>query len=74
MGRGNSALLHEVELVRPEDISLLMQILRTGDISYVGFPTIDGQIGSLLEDCGGTCAISAKSRHKDEHGSFWKVF
>lgn len=43
-----------------------MQILGTGDISYVGFPTIDGQIGSLLEDCGGTCAISAKSRHKDE--------
>lgn len=66
MGRGNSALLHEVELVRPEDISLLMQILGTGYISYVGFPTIDGQIGSLLEDCGGTCAISAKSRHKDE--------
>ncbi len=70
MGKGNSALLHEVELVRPEDISLLMQILGTGDISYVGFPTIDGQMGSLLEDCGGTCAISAKSKHKDEAWAF----
>ena len=70
MERSNIALLHEVELVRPEDISLLAQILRTEDISYVGFPTVDGRAGSLLEDCGGTCAISAKSKHKEEAWAF----
>ncbi len=70
MERSNTALLHEVELVRPEDISLLAQILGMEDISYVGFPTVDGRAGSLLEDCGGTCAISAKSKHKEEAWAF----
>ena len=70
MERSNTALLHEVQLVRPEDISLLAQILRTEDISYVGFPTVDGRAGSLLEDCGGTCAISAKSKHKEQAWAF----
>lgn len=70
LGRGNSALLHEVEIVRSEDINLLMQILGTNDISYLGFPTIDGQAGGLLEDCGSTCAISAKSKHKEEAWAF----
>ena len=70
MERSNTALLHEVQLVRPEDISLLAQILRTEDISYVGFPTVDGRAGSLLEDCGGTCAISSKSKHKEEAWAF----
>nr|WP_296466974.1 extracellular solute-binding protein [uncultured Acetatifactor sp.] len=70
MDKSNIALLHEVELVRPQDISLLAQILRTEDISYVGFPTMDGRAGSLLEDCGGTCAISAKSRHKEAAWAF----
>ena len=70
MERSNTALLHEVELVRPQDIILLAQILGTEDISYVGFPTVDGRMGSLLEDCGGTCAISAKSRHKEEAWAF----
>ena len=70
MERSNIALLHEVELVRPEDISLLAQILGMEDISYVGFPTVDGRAGSLLEDCGATCAISAKSRHKEEAWAF----
>lgn len=69
MGRGNRALLYEVELVRPEDISLLTQALGA-DVTYIGFPTLDGQMGSLLEDCGGTCAISAKSRHKEEAWDF----
>ena len=70
MERSNTALLHEVELVRPQDIILLAQILGTEDISYVGFPTVDGRMGSLLEDCGGTCAISAKSKHKEEAWAF----
>ena len=70
MEKSNIALLHEVELVRPEDISLLAQILRTEDISYVGFPTVDGRAGSLLEDCGATCAISAKSKHKEQAWAF----
>ena len=42
MERSNTALLHEVELVRPQDIILLAQILQTEDISYVGFPTRSG--------------------------------
>ena len=70
MERSNTALLHEVELVRPQDIILLAQILQTEDISYVGFPTVDGSVGSLLEDCGGTCAISSKSKHKEEAWAF----
>ncbi len=70
MERSNLALLHEVELVRPQDITLLAQILGTEDISYVGFPTVDGRMGSLLEDCGGTCAISAKSKHKEAAWAF----
>lgn len=70
MERSNTALLHEVELVRPQDIILLAQILGTEDISYIGFPTVDGRMGSLLEDCGGTCAISAKSKHKEEAWAF----
>ena len=70
MERSNTALLHEVELVRPEDIAMLAQILATEDISYVGFPTVDGRMGSLLEDCGGTCAISAKSKHKEQAWAF----
>ena len=70
MERSNTALLHEVELVRPEDISLLAQILGMEDISYVGFPTVDGRAGSLLEDCGATCAISAKSKHKEQAWAF----
>ena len=70
MERSNIALLHEVELVRPQDIAMLAQILGTEDISYVGFPTVDGRAGSLLEDCGGTCAISAKSKHKEEAWAF----
>ena len=70
MERSNTALLHEVELVRPQDIAMLAQILGTEDISYVGFPTVDGRAGSLLEDCGGTCAISAKSKHKEEAWAF----
>ena len=70
MERSNTALLHEVELVRPQDITLLAQILGTEDISYIGFPTVDGRMGSLLEDCGGTCAISAKSKHKEEAWAF----
>ncbi len=70
MERSNTALLHEVELVRPEDIAMLAQILATEDISYVGFPTVDGRMGNLLEDCGGTCAISAKSKHKEEAWAF----
>ena len=70
MERSNTALLHEVELVRPQDIILLAQILGTEDISYIGFPTVDGRVGSLLEDCGGTCAISAKSKHKEEAWAF----
>lgn len=70
MERSNLALLHEVELVRPQDITLLAQILGTEDISYIGFPTVDGQAGSLLEDCGGTCAISAKSKHKEAAWAF----
>ena len=70
MERSNIALLHEVELVRPQDIAMLAQILGTEDISYVGFPTVDGRAGSLLEDCGGTCAISAKSKHKEQAWAF----
>ncbi len=70
MDKSNIALLHEVELVRPQDISLLAQILRAEDISYVGFPTMDGRAGSLLENCGSTCAISAKSRHKEAAWAF----
>ncbi len=70
MERSNLSLLHEVELVRPQDIILLEQILKTEDISYVGFPTVDGRAGSLLEDCGGTCAISAKSKHKEAAWAF----
>ena len=70
MERSNIALLHEVELVRPQDIAMLAQILGTEDISYVGFPTVDGRAGSLLEDCGATCAISAKSKHKEEAWAF----
>ncbi|MCI9574514.1 MAG: extracellular solute-binding protein [Lachnospiraceae bacterium] len=70
MDKSNIALLHEVELVRPQDIVLLAQILGTEDISYVGFPTVDGRAGSLLEDCGGTCAISAKSKHKEAAWAF----
>ena len=70
MEKSNTALLHEVELVRPQDIILLAQILQTEDISYIGFPTVDGRVGSLLEDCGGTCAISAKSKHKEAAWAF----
>ena len=70
MEKSNIALLHEVELVRPEDIILLAQILETKDISYIGFPTVDRRMGSLLEDCGGTCAISAKSKHKEAAWTF----
>lgn len=75
-GKRNSALLYEVELFRPEDITLLMQILgvkNVPDLSYIGFPTLDGQPGSLLEDCGGTCAISAKSEHKKEAWDFLEI-
>ncbi len=71
MGKGNSALLHEVELVRPEDISLMTQIVGTESIhDYIGFPTLGGQPGSLLEGCGSTCAISTKSGHKEEAWDF----
>lgn len=75
-GKRDSALLYEVELFRPEDITLLMQILGAKDVSalsYIGFPTLDGQPGNLLEDCGGTCAISAKSEHKEEAWDFMEI-
>ncbi|MCM1237986.1 MAG: extracellular solute-binding protein [Lachnospiraceae bacterium] len=76
MGREDGALLHEVELVRPEDIALLMQILpvaKLNAISCLGFPALDGQTGCLLEDCGGTCAISAKSEYKEEAWTFLEM-
>lgn len=75
-GKRNNSLLYEVELFRPEDITLLMQILgakNVSDLSYIGFPTLDGQPGNLLEDCGGTCAISAKSKHKEEAWNFMEI-
>lgn len=31
---------------------------------------MDGSVGSLLKDCGGTCAISAKSKHKEAAWAF----
>ncbi len=67
---GGDALLYEVQIDAADDVNLLMQILETDGVSFVGYPTLDGSAGHLLEEKDGAYAISAKSRHADAAWEF----
>ena len=46
---GGDALLYEVQIDAADDVNLLMQILETESVSFVGYPTLDGSAGHLIE-------------------------
>lgn len=67
--RGNE-LLYELELNQANDITLLNQLFQTDDITFIGFPSVDGSAGNILEEKGGSYAISSLSEYKDGAWSF----
>lgn len=67
---GGDALLYEVQIDAADDVNLLMQILETDSVSFVGYPTLDGSAGHLIEAKDGAYAISAKSGHADAAWEF----
>ena len=58
-------MLYEVEINSVTDITLLKQMFGTADISFVGYPTQQGESGCLLKEKGGSYAITTVSENKD---------
>ncbi|MGN0143055.1 MAG: extracellular solute-binding protein [Roseburia sp.] len=68
------AILYEVTISAAEDVNLLGQMLGDDEITFIGFPTMDGTPGNLLEAKGGSYSISAKSPYKEGAWAFLEMY
>ena len=58
-------LLYPVNLVSPDEISYVYEGFGWKDVTFIGYPTMDGSSGHRLDGAGGAYAIFAKSPHKE---------
>ena len=63
-------LLCPLKLSSPDKISYIYEIYDWADLTFIGYPTIDGSPGHGLDGAGGAYAIFAKSPHKEGAWSF----
>lgn len=65
--------IYEVEIDQAIDVTLLMQMFKTNNITFIGFPCGEGGQGNLLEEKNGAYAISSLSENKEAAWSFLEM-
>lgn len=69
--RDGAVLLHEVDLYQPDSITETPQFYDGDDITYVGFPTLDGSVGCMMQvQDSSAYAILSASSHKEGAWAF----
>ncbi len=63
-------LLYEVNLYQADAITDAEQIYGEGNVTYIGYPTMDGSVGCMLQPSGDSLAIASKSSNKEGAWSF----
>lgn len=66
----HDALVYEVDINQAEDVNLLQQLLKTKEITFIGFPNENGASGNLLDATEDSYSIASKSQNKDAAWAF----
>ncbi|WP_300569050.1 hypothetical protein [uncultured Acetatifactor sp.] len=64
------ALLYPVEIASPDKVSYIYESFGWKDVTFIGYPTMDGSQGHRMDAAGGVYAIFSQSSHKEGAWSF----
>ena len=65
-----SVLLNDAHISSPEDFSVNLQMFGEDKVTCIGYPTVDGSVGSMLSAGNGAYGISSQSKNKDGAWAF----